>query len=182
MPKMIDEELLSRLERRWHELGSTMLSRMEPGLDDAQIDQIAAPLDFRIPEEVRRLYRWHAGSSLSDIVYSRVLLPLQVSVDDTLDFLATDDDWKPGWLKFMNEKPYIALDCSGNYEGPVAVWHYDYMSEPPTRPVFESIGDMFAFWLRLLDEGVMYWDAPAWKLRQPLPDDTAELLWGIPTE
>jgi SMI1 / KNR4 family (SUKH-1) len=182
MPRMLDEELLSRLERRWHDLGTPMPGRMEAGLDDAQIDRIAASLPFRLPEEVRRIYRWHSGSSLSDIVFSRVLLPLQVSVEDTLDFLATDSDWKPGWLKFMNEKPYIALDCSGGYDDPVPVWHYDYAQLPPTRPAFVSLGELFLFWISLLDDGYMYWDAPSWRMRPDLPEDITNRLSGVPSD
>ena len=154
---------------------------MEPGLDDAEIDRITAPLDFRVPEEVRRVFRWHRGSSLAPFAAYRTLLPLETSVRQTLGFRRQDDDWRPNWLKFMDEKPYIALAC-GSYNDPVPVWHYDYTQLPPTRPAFASIGDLFLFWISLIDDGYMYWDAPFWHLDPQVPEEIVERLGGVPSD
>jgi hypothetical protein len=181
MPRMLDDEILGQLERRWQELGTTMPDRMEPGLDDAEIDRITAPLVFRVPEEVRRVFRWHRGSSLAPFAAYRTLLPLETSVRLTLGFRQQDDDWRPNWLKFMDEKPYIVLAC-GSYDDPVPVWHYDYAQLPPTRPAFASIGELFLFWISLIDEGYMYWDAPFWRMRPHLPEDIANKLGGVPSD
>src|SRR5215218_9803464 len=92
MARMLDDEILVQLDRRWQELGTTMPDRMEPGLDDAEIDRITALLGFRVPEEVRRVFRWHRGSSLAPFTAYRTLIPLETSVQSTLDFREDDDD------------------------------------------------------------------------------------------
>jgi hypothetical protein len=181
MPRMLDDEILGQLERRWQELGTTMLDRMEPGLDDGEIDRIAAPLGFRLPEEVRRVFRWHRGSSLAPFAVHRTLLPLETSVQSTLDFRQDDDDWQPDWLSFMDEKPYIALAC-GDFDDPVPVWHYDYVHLPPTRPVFASIGELFLFWIELIDNDYMYWNTPFWPMRRQTPQDVVKKVVGVPSD
>lgn len=182
MPELLNDILLQGLERRWATAGANTSEGMEPGLDDAAMDEIAQPLGWGVPDEVRRLFRWHNGSSLRTFVARRSLLPFEVSVRQTLELRADDDDWKPFWLKVFDEQPYVALDCSRPRDAPVAVWHYDYASDVPTKPVFASIGDMFTFWIELIDDGVMYWERPYWKLRNPLPDAVATKLAGVPRE
>jgi hypothetical protein len=183
VPRMLDDEILGELELRWRRLGTTMAERMEPGLDDDEIDQITAPLGFSLPEEARRVFRWHQGSSLAPLAAYRTLIPLGTCVQSTLDFLEDDDDWPRGWVSFMDEKPYMALDCRGGPDDPVAVWHYDYAHQQlPTRPVFASIGELFLFWISLIDDGHMTRDAPRWDLRQPLPADIRAKLAGVPSD
>lgn len=181
MPCMLDDEILGQLERRWQELETTMPERMERGLDDAEIDRIAAPLGFPLPEEVRRVFRWHRGSSLAPLAVHRMLAPLEASVQSTLDFREDDNGWRPEWLSFMDEKPYVALAC-GDLHDPVPVWHYDYVHLPPTRPVFASIGELFLFWIALIDNGYMYWDAPFWRTHPLTPQDVLTKIVGVPSD
>jgi hypothetical protein len=178
---MLDDEILAQLERRWRELGTTMADRMEPGLDDAQIDRVAAPFGMQIPEEVRRVFRWHRGSSLAPLAAHRTLLPLEISVQSTLELREDDSHWHPEWLKFMDENPYIALACNGDYNDPVEVWHYDYAQLPPTRPAFASIGELFLIWLELIDDGYMFWDPPLWNMHATPPAIT-RILGGVPND
>lgn len=178
---MLDSKLLAQLKRRWHSLGTTMDQPMRPGLTDTEIDRIAAPLGFPLPEEVRRLYRWHDGSGRGTMIWGRGLYSLEQSVRSTLEFRADDDDWRPGWLNAMDEKPYVAFACDGDQDQPVPVWHYDYVSPPPTRPVFAGIGEMVAFWIELIDTNIMYWDTRAWKVRD-LPQDVERKLLGVPAD
>jgi len=182
MPTFLNDDILRELERRWADLAPQMQERMEPGLDEADIDRITAPLGFRVPEEVRRVFRWHNGSSLKPFVLGRTLVSLEDSVGSTLGFREFDEILRPEWLHFLDEKPYIALDCGGTSDDPVPVWHYDEGPDEPTRPVFESVGDMFLFWIKLIDNGTMCWDDPYWSTRDPLPSSTAQKLRGVPTD
>jgi hypothetical protein len=181
---MLTTHLLDELERRWESQGAPFVDAMPPGIDDQEIDRFAAPLDFTIPEEVRRWYRWHNGSSGVEIVVSRVFTSLAEDVQQTIDFQEDDERWQQGWLNVMNEKPYIIFDCSGAVDAPVPVWHYDYAFNYPNRPVFGSIGDMVRFWIDLIDAGHMFWnpDIGTWDAREPLPTAIAEMLGGVPDD
>ena len=59
--------------------------------------------------------------------------------------------------------------------------HLDPEFPDPTRPVFESLGDMFRFWIELLDDGIMYWTGRTWSARD-VPPDAALKLGGVPTD
>lgn len=181
---MLDSELLRQLEANWLAAGATTLEKMAPGLTDEDIDRIAAPLGFRLPEEVRRLYRWHDGSNLYPFICPRALTSLEQTVEQTLDFVEDDDAWKPGWVHVMDEKPYVVLACSGEDQGLVPVWHYDYAAfDFPSRPVFASIGDMVAFWIDLIDQGSMFWRGESWWIDEAtMPDDALQRLRGVPTD
>lgn len=183
MPRMLDAELLEQLESRWRAAGATTLQRMAPGISDDEIDRIAAPLGFRLPEEARRLYRWHDGSGVYPIIWLRGMSCLEQAVSDSVDFEGFDDNWNSGWLHLMDEKPYVLLDCSGEEHAPVPVWHYSYDDEFPTRPVFASIGEMVEFWVALIDDGHMYWNGETWWGDEAsVPAEALQRLRGVPTD
>jgi hypothetical protein len=181
---MLDTQLLEELEDRWREQSPAVLQRMQPGIDDDEIDRLSAPLGYTIPEELRRWYRWHNGSTGSPIIISRCFSTLSDDVAATLDFEADEEKWKKGWLQVMDEKPLMIFDCRGGVSEPVPVWHFDYAFDFPTRPVFESIGDMVSFWIELIDDGHVSWDAGGEEhIRQPVPEAILERISGVrPTE
>ena len=51
-----------------------------------------------------------------------------------------------------------------------------------TQQAFASIGELFLFWISLIDEGYMYWDAPSWYISTQLPEDIANKLGGVPSD
>jgi len=153
---------------------------MKPGLQDAEIDRISAPLGFDLPDEVRRLYRWRDGSGLATMIWRRGMSSLEQAVTDTLAFREDDECWQPTWLNIMDERPYVAVECGVGPQDPVPVWHYGYDWPDPTRPVFASIGDMVAFWIELIDDGLMYWDHAQWRVGDAIPGETLEKLSGVP--
>lgn len=181
-PQLLDVHLLEELDRRLRAQGVPWVDERPAGLSDEEIDRIAAPLGYVLPEEARRWYRWHDGSDGFELTMSRVQTPLEQDVGDTIYFRDMDDFWRPRWLKAMNEKPYILFDCSGDREDPVPVWYYDYEQAEPTRPRFASIGEMVSFWIRLVDESYLTFDAPQgfWIAPSPLPDEISRLLVGVP--
>jgi hypothetical protein len=183
MPTMLDDELLEALERRWREQSPALLQRMEPGIDDDEIDRLSAPLGYAIPDELRRWYRWHNGSANRAVILSRAFRPLDDSVARTLEFEQDEEQWPKGWTLVMDEKPLLIFDCRGGVSVPVPVWHFDYAFDFPTRPVFASIGDMVSFWIELIDDGQISWDADGEEhVRQPVPEPILERMSGVPTD
>ena len=56
------ENLLERLEQ-WLRLNRPdYFSRLQPGLTLEEITEISAPLGFKLPDEVIKLYQWHNGT------------------------------------------------------------------------------------------------------------------------
>ena len=155
MPRLLDHRLLAELERRWRAQSPVVLERMQPGLSDADIDRIAAPLGFELPDEVRTLYRWHDGSGVHEMTWARNMWSLGLGVTETLKDRADAEVWRPGWLQILGERPHVRVDCLANSrQGPVPVWHEAPEWPPPPRPVFASIGDMFAFWIGIIVAGL----------------------------
>ena len=68
---------------------------------------------------------------------------------------------------------------------PAPVWHFDYSFDfdRPTRPVFDSIGDMVSFWIELIDNGQVVWATEGeGRLRQPVSDAVQQRIKGVPTD
>jgi hypothetical protein len=185
MPRMLDQELLGELDRRWREQSPALVGRLDSGLADAEIDLLAEPLGYTLPEEVRRWFRWHNGSTNRPIIFTRAFMTLADAVSQTLDFAAMDETLTNGWLHTIDEKPYVVFDCRGEANAPAPVWHFEYSFnfDHPTRPVFESIGDMVAFWIELIDDGQIFWNTKGdWGIRDGVPDAITRRIWGVPTD
>jgi hypothetical protein len=178
---LLDADLLDSLEERWRDRGAQTATIMRPGLSDEEIDRIAAPLEFDLPDEIRTLYRWHNGSSGYSMIWGRGMVPLGVAVPELVNSPEWDEERRPGWLRILDERPYLAADCTASGLGdPVPIWHYGPEAEPATRPVFASIGDMVTFWIMLIDDGRMYWDDNMWQIRDDMAGQVLRLLRGIP--
>jgi hypothetical protein len=182
VPVILDTDLLASLEERWRAAGALYLDEMGRGLSDAEIDHALSELGFDPPEEARRWYRWHNGSDRNYVTPARVMTTIAEDVEQTLWWRNQDPGWQFGWLHVMDEQPHVAFDCRRAADGPVAVWHYDPVDHP-TRPVFQSIGDMVSFWITLVDEGYLTWSVEtSWRTREPLPARFNELLAGVPSD
>jgi hypothetical protein len=181
--RLLDDSLLAELEESWRGAGVRYLGELRPGLADGQIDQRIERLGFELPEEARRWYRWHDGSDGHYVVEGRVMTSLEEDVDSTAMLRADDQLWVPGWLRAMDEQPFVVFDCRGGFRDPVPVWHYYLGFEMPTRPVFGSIGEMVLYWKSLVDEGAMTWTVEGgWRLTEPVPPEVIERLGGVPTD
>src|SRR4051812_27326402 len=101
---MLDEALLTKLERQWQRKGSRIVEALNPGLTDAEIDDLAAPLGHPIPEEARRWWRWHNGASAFEMVLGRAYSSLEEDVASSLNFRWRYTDWGPRrWVKISTE-------------------------------------------------------------------------------
>jgi hypothetical protein len=180
---MLDEGLLAELERRWRDQSPALVERLAPGLSDEEIDRLVEPLDYSLPEEVRRWFRWHDGSSNRPVIFTRAFTPLRDSISLSAGFADMDETRPDDWLNVMDEKPYVIFDCRGETIAPV--WHLEYSFDldSPTRPVFESIGDMVAFWIELIDDDQIFWSSDGeWGIREPVPETVSHRIWGVPTD
>ena len=138
---MLDTNLLEALERRWHEQSPAVIQFLQQGLQDDEIHRLNLWLSPLL--EVRGGIAG-AVTSNTAIVLQRSFRTLTEDVARTLEFEEDDDAWPKGWMKVMDEKPFIIFDCRGSAAAPVPVWHFEYSfdHDHPTRPVFDSIGDM----------------------------------------
>src|SRR4051812_43288504 len=57
-------ELLEAVRDRWQQDGAPTADALRPGLTDAEMDDLTAPLDLRLPPEARTLWGWHDGAEL----------------------------------------------------------------------------------------------------------------------
>ncbi|WP_445152677.1 SMI1/KNR4 family protein [Baekduia sp. Peel2402] len=182
--RLLDDQLLAALEQRWREQGAQTPDHMEPGLTDEQIDEITAPLGFPLPDELRTLYRWHNGSGRYEMAWLRALWALDTAVPTSLKDAVSSDDWRPGWMQILSERPAVLVDCLANGQhGPAPVWNHHVEIEAPTRPVFASVGDMVSFWIELIDDDLMYWDGRLWQIRDDrISDEAMQRLSGVPQD
>jgi hypothetical protein len=182
MPAMLDDGLLTDLEQRWRDQSPAMIPLLQPGLQDDEIERLSEPLGFPLPEEVRAWYRWHNGSSNQPIILWRAFGTLAGDVTTTLAYERDEERWQKGWIQVMDDLPLMIFDCRGGVAAPAPVWHLDYAFDFPSRPVFDSIGDMVSFWIELIDDGQISWDPNGEQhIRQPVPDAIHQRIRGVPT-
>jgi cell wall assembly regulator SMI1 len=65
MPPVVPEtvgELLARFERILQDRCPAALASLQPGLSDAEIDALEAKHQFKLPPDLRALYRWRNGA------------------------------------------------------------------------------------------------------------------------
>jgi hypothetical protein len=182
MSRMLDDELLEELERRWRERSPEIFERFAPGLSDEEIIATAAPLGLTLPEEVLRWFRWQNGTNFPVMLASAF-----ESIDGTVERTEIHRklDVPHEWLNVMDNQPYVFFDCGGDPPAPAAVWHYDVDRGLPTRPKFQSIGDMVALWIELIDSDQLLWDADGndwWDVRDDASDELRELTTGAPLD
>jgi hypothetical protein len=147
-------EFVSELRR----LGAPVADALAPGLTDAEIDELLAPLGIDLPEEARRWWRWHNGTDPHAPLASRMfghrhLLSLQ---DEASFNLETRDVYKdavgiPKLLRPIDQKPEIFFDCRRPGHGPVPIYWQDDI-EPP-EPLLPSIGALVRCWIDVMKSG-----------------------------
>lgn len=61
------EELLARLTACLSSNAPSVLASLQPGLSEAQISTLETQGHFKLPPDLRSLYRWHNGQSRSNV-------------------------------------------------------------------------------------------------------------------
>ena len=155
-PRLLTGAVLSRFECALRDLG-ICVDHLRPGLTDDEIDALAKPGGFVLPDEVRRWWRWHNGypsdgARDSLLLPTRAMLSLEESMACRLAVPGLADQNVPGLLPIAGP-PYYILQCSQS--GPVAsvVWIVlDWASGiERTAP---SLGELVATWTDHLERGI----------------------------
>src|ERR1700754_451197 len=178
---MLDDALLEELESRWRVRSPEIFDRFVPGLTDTEITAAVAPLELRLPEEVLRWFRWQNGTDNETVMLAYAFKSVAESVERTE--IHREFNLPREWLAVMDNQPYVFFDCGGDPAAPAAVWHYDVDRGLPTRPKFQSIGDMVSLWIELIDSGELIWSEEPegwWDVPNDAPGGLRELTTGAP--
>lgn len=173
-------ELLERLEDSLRAQEAPVLSRLNAGLSDTEIDALTMPLGIHLPEEPRIWWKWHNGASIrdGDVPAANTwamgpqlrLLTLAESIEaraDEIELAAEvepeDPDywWNPAWIPFTGAP--IAIDTSQSSGGCCIVRNTDPMWDPNDRgpQVTRSMGELVELWIYALDNRIWFWDPVA---------------------
>jgi cell wall assembly regulator SMI1 len=66
----LTEALLEDLAAQWRKHDAPIARRLAPGLSDAEMDALAAPLGLGVPPEARAWWGWHNGAQNASVVTS----------------------------------------------------------------------------------------------------------------
>jgi hypothetical protein len=172
-PRHLDQALLDMLYERWAERKLPILNHLRPGLIDAQIDELTAPLGITMPEEARVWWRWHDGAELNpnrnfkgDFGPNHYYMPLGQCVQmcargrDGLAFDRENPDtwyWVSGWFPFTTVGTLTLIDTGVSRDDPVPVRAYFPQDGEPYPIGLPSIGMLIEAYIDAMDRGVWIW-------------------------
>lgn len=165
-------ELLEAVRERWRDDGAPTAEVLRPGLSDAEIDALTAPLGLRLPPEARTLWSWRDGAELGRNVQwmgkGWVPLPLARAVSLTQEYRALlwDDDmgvvWRDVWRKSFlvltrpDQPDVLVIDCGdGRPTSPV---HSVILQGAATTVIADSVGELVERWLRVMEQRLAHFD------------------------
>lgn len=140
-------ERLEALHERWVRAGMEgLLAHLEPGLPDAQIDELTAPLGLRLPVELRMWFAWHNGGARYPWTLSNALWSLEDAVEETQFFrdvarsVREDPDvpevgeWQSTWFAFTGlDGGALVVDAAEQGTvSPVLSWKHGVVDRVPS--------------------------------------------------
>ncbi|HMS72992.1 MAG TPA: hypothetical protein PKB03_08145 [Baekduia sp.] len=156
---LLDDSILRRYEEALRRVGAGIVEHWRPGLADAEIASLEQTHDIVLPEEARRVWRWHDGCDprakpLAGIAPGRLFLPLahvlegySASVGATRQLYKMDRVISP-----FTAPPHIHFDCRGESLAPVPILvDHDFEEPKQTLP---SIAALFTTWTRFIETGL----------------------------
>ena len=164
-------ELLEAVRERWREDGAPTAEVLRPGLGDADMDALTAPLGLRLPPEARTLWSWHDGADLG--IDTRWIgkgwepLPLARAVSLTQEYRALLWDspygdgreyWPESFLILTRpDRPdVLTIDCGVNSStSPV---YSATVEEFGSTLIADSIGELVERWLRVMEQRLAHFD------------------------
>lgn len=177
MVPLLTEELLEALAERWRVLGAPIVDSLRPGLSDAEMDTLVAPLGLRLPAEARIWWGWHDGAETGLVSHSigNFIAPLRLAAaveqyGQVLEDAATvagDDDsvapeefWRQDWFPFaMPTRALLACDCSVASGAATPIRYVDFEFPAESRePVAPSLGAVVSLWIEAIDCGAWTYD------------------------
>lgn len=184
MARMLDDELLEELERRWRVGSPWIFGRIAPGSADHEIIAAVEPRGLTLPDEVMRWFRWQNGLEPYAVIAARTFCSIAEAVERSRGWDDIDERVPRTWLNVMDNRPDVFFDCGGDPAAPSPVWFYDIDRGFPRRPKFDSIGDMVLQWVELIDAGHLVWreDHDEWDLRDDASGELRELTSNAPLD
>jgi len=182
---LLDSGLLSALDERWRARGVPTSADLHPGLSDAEMDALTAPLGLSLPGEARVWWRWANGVPQEAVRSTRQIgggmpfLPLEEAVAIYLrhrgiaeelaarpDLAALGRDvegwWGREWVPITvtGSGGVIVCDCGVERGAPTPIRFVDWEArEAYAVPVVPSFGQMVSWWIEAYDDGVWDYDA-----------------------
>jgi hypothetical protein len=181
---LLTEGLLEELAERWRAAGAPIADSLRPGLSDAEMDALVAPLGLRLPHEARVWWGWHDGARPSDrLGVSWELGPgfgffslgeavaLYHEMRELFRDIWADEDpgmvdywWRPSWLPITECRGAVRCDCAVSEDAPTPIyWAYshDHDADGLTNPKVGSFGTLVCWWIEALDSGGWRYDPEA---------------------
>ncbi len=182
-PPLLDRSMLARYEGLLLEQGIPFRELTRPGLSEAEMAQLSAPLPMTLSSEARTWWGWRDGAGPGRPAWSfgpgRHCLSLSAAVREywqdrqSAERIATepglsgprsDPDfmWRPGWLPILpGGQLKTALDCDVAEGEPSPISFIDVVDQPEeyARHKARSLGEMIGWWCLALEVGAWSWDA-----------------------
>lgn len=154
-----DEKALQRALQRifvWHRRHNPVAARaLRPGLSDEQIDALTKDLPFRLPSELRVLYRWRDGGTpgIPFVGYHGFL-----SLEQAVAFHRRNRRWRrwgETWLpvfEFEHESYFVICD---GFESPKPI-RYLFLEEPHYWVSFTNLTTMMQTAAESMEKGAVW--------------------------
>jgi hypothetical protein len=168
--RVLDQDLLTELERRLSDQDVLAIGSAAPALAEAEMDATLATIGLAVPIEAHVLWQWHDGAlhhdrrGAAELAPSRNWLSLveSLTLREQILEMNTDDPevaetvWSSRWLPVIDSVPMVGLDIGVGHESPCSVWLQDLQGPPVLE--LASLGDLVALWIEALNRGVWLWD------------------------
>jgi hypothetical protein len=146
---------LERLERLLDEHHPALLAQLEPGLDDAAVEELRRALaPMLLPEQVEAIYRWRNGGFVG-IFGGWWLRP----AEDLLawrEFCLSELAEPPTWLQLFDDQclGFTSLDVPGEPPSDPSVW-YGHTHDASIDRLFDSIEGLVDVCADVLEAGLV---------------------------
>jgi hypothetical protein len=179
-PPLLDDAILTELERRWRDQGAFVAHALRPGLIDAEMDRLTSSVGLRLPGEARRWWGWHDGAEpqypgvVTELGPQRAFLSLAEAVTECQRIRAvlrkatggdSDPRWSETWLPINDYESPLVIDCGVRFSEPVPVRAVVFQ-EPDGGPVgTRSMGELVRVWIEAMDSGAWWYnrDRDCWE-------------------
>lgn len=177
---LLSRDLLNELEARLRAARAPVAERLQPGLSEAQIDELTTPLGLQLPYEAREWWMWRDGVAVSPGGDASVrtlgrfqLAPLAELVEHCLmvrelyaDVEAENPGlelWSEAWFPVLraDTREDVVCDCSIQGRAPTPIQAFDPEFLDEDKKEAPSFGTLVSWWVEALDEGVLRYDPRA---------------------
>ncbi len=175
--------LLAALRECWQRVHAPIAAVVKPGIDEAEIDRLTAPLGLTLPVEARVWWReldvrlpdraagedahmTGAGWSfmrLDDAVRDAIRLrEMAAQVAASPGCPPGETTWADGWIPICwIDHGRLFIDCADPTAPVSPVRYVQWVAMPEWPPATRSIGELVSWWIEAFDTGGYYLDATA---------------------